>query len=119
MSPYVCDCTNVVYMFCVYCIYYYVNKFEARSSFSTSHLNISKGGYHLLIVLIIYINTIMINRCSSSRYSPASHLFSDVNLSHLANFYVISLLLLNNCKLIKVTIIQLFQTTNFWYQFNL
>ena len=38
MSPYVCDCTNVVYMFCVYCIYYYVNKFEARSSFSTSHL---------------------------------------------------------------------------------
>ena len=27
MSPYVCDCTNVVYMFCVYCIYYYVNKF--------------------------------------------------------------------------------------------
>ena len=38
MSPYVCDCTNVVYMFCVYCIYYYVNKFEARSLFSTSHL---------------------------------------------------------------------------------
>ena len=30
--------TNVVYMFCVYCIYYYVNKFEARSLFSTSHL---------------------------------------------------------------------------------
>ena len=41
MSPYVCDCTNVVYMFCVYCIYYYVNKFDARSSFSTSHLNIT------------------------------------------------------------------------------
>ena len=40
MSPYVCDCTNVVYMFCVYCIYNYVNKFEARSLFSTSHLNI-------------------------------------------------------------------------------
>ena len=42
MSPYVCDCTNVVYtcMFCVYCIYYYVNKFEARSLFSTSHLKI-------------------------------------------------------------------------------
>ena len=40
MSPYVCDCTNVVYMFCVYCIYYYVNKFEARSSFSTSHLKL-------------------------------------------------------------------------------
>ena len=40
MSPYVCDCTNVVYMFCVYCIYYYVNKFEARSSFSTSHLHV-------------------------------------------------------------------------------
>ena len=39
MSPYVCDCTNVVYMFCVYCIYNYVNKFEARSLFSTSHLN--------------------------------------------------------------------------------
>ena len=39
MSPYVCDCTNVVYMFCVYCIYYYVNKFEARSLFSTSHLD--------------------------------------------------------------------------------
>ena len=39
MSPYVCDCTNVVYMFCVYCIYYYVNKFEARSLFSTSHLH--------------------------------------------------------------------------------
>ena len=38
MSPYVCDCTNVVYMFCVYCIYYYVNKFEARSLFSTSHI---------------------------------------------------------------------------------
>ena len=38
MSPYVCDCTNVVYMFCVYCIYNYVNKFEARSLFSTSHL---------------------------------------------------------------------------------
>ena len=36
---YVCDCTSVVYMFCVYCIYYYVNKFEARSLFSTSHLN--------------------------------------------------------------------------------
>ena len=40
MSPYVCDCTNVVYMFCVYCIYYYVNKFEARSLFSTSHLKL-------------------------------------------------------------------------------
>ena len=38
MSPYVCDCTNVVYMFCIYCIYYYANKFEARSLFSTSHL---------------------------------------------------------------------------------
>ena len=35
MSPYVCYCTNVVYMFCVYCIYYYVNKFEARSLFKT------------------------------------------------------------------------------------
>ena len=42
MSPYVCDCTNVVYMFCVYCIYYYVNKFEARSLFSTSHLECSE-----------------------------------------------------------------------------
>ena len=42
MSPYVCDCTNVVYMFCVYCIYYYVNKFEARSSFSTSHLDCNR-----------------------------------------------------------------------------
>ena len=43
MSPYVCDCTNVVYMFCVYCIYYYVNKFEVRSLFSTSHLlNVSR-----------------------------------------------------------------------------
>ena len=38
MSPYVCDCTNVVCMFYVYCIYYYVIKFEARSLFSTSHL---------------------------------------------------------------------------------
>ena len=38
MSPYVCDCTNVVYMFCVYCIYNYLNKFEARSLFSTSYL---------------------------------------------------------------------------------
>ena len=26
-------------MFCVYCLYNYVNKFEARSLFSTSHLN--------------------------------------------------------------------------------
>ena len=39
-DPYIYDCTNVVYMFCVYCIYYYVNKFEARSLFSTSHLYI-------------------------------------------------------------------------------
>ena len=38
MSPYECDCTNVVYMFCVYCLNNYVNKFEARSLFSTSHL---------------------------------------------------------------------------------
>ena len=46
MSPYVCDCTNVVYMFCVYCIYYYVNKFEARSLFSTSHLTIQHYATH-------------------------------------------------------------------------
>ena len=38
MSLYVCVCTNVVYMLCVYCIYNYVNKFEARSLFSTSYL---------------------------------------------------------------------------------
>ena len=40
MSVYVYDCTNVVYMWCAYCIYNYVNKFEARSLFSTSHLKI-------------------------------------------------------------------------------
>ena len=34
---YVC-CTYVVGMLCVYCIYNYVNKFEARSLFSASHL---------------------------------------------------------------------------------
>ena len=45
MSPYVCDCTNVVYMLCVYCIYYYVNKFEARSLFSTSHLKKKSSKY--------------------------------------------------------------------------
>ena len=45
MSSYVCDCTNVVYMFCVYCIYYYVNKFEARSLFSTSHLKTPLASY--------------------------------------------------------------------------
>ena len=38
MSLYVCHCTNVVYMLCVHCIYIYVNKFEARSLFSTSNL---------------------------------------------------------------------------------
>ena len=38
MSPYVCGCTNVAYLFCVYCLYNYVNKFEARSLFFTSHL---------------------------------------------------------------------------------
>ena len=38
MTLYVYDCTNVVYMLCVYYIYNYVNKFEARSLFSTSHL---------------------------------------------------------------------------------
>ena len=37
MSLYVCDCTNVVYMLCVYCTYNYVNKLEARSLLSTSH----------------------------------------------------------------------------------
>ena len=50
MSPYVCDCTNVVYMFCVYCIYYYVNKFEARSLFSTSHLKYSNCTWYLYSV---------------------------------------------------------------------
>ena len=39
MSLYVCDCTNVVCMFSCLFIYYYVNKFEARSLFSTSLLN--------------------------------------------------------------------------------
>ena len=81
MSPYVCDCTNVVYMFCVYCIYYYVNKFEARSLFSTSHftscqslnetINICKqlGLKHDIVLLLeklgvcmftIYINVLVI-----------------------------------------------------------
>ena len=39
MPQYVCDCTNLVYMLYVYGIYTYVNKFEARSLFSTSNLN--------------------------------------------------------------------------------
>ena len=30
MSLYLCDCTNVVCMLLVYCIYNYVNKFDAR-----------------------------------------------------------------------------------------
>ena len=38
MSLYVCVCTNAVYMLCAYCIYNYVNIFEARSLYSTSHL---------------------------------------------------------------------------------
>ena len=42
ISPYVCDCTNVVYMFCVYCLYNYINKLEARSLFSTSYLKKKK-----------------------------------------------------------------------------
>ena len=36
MFLYVCDCTNVVYMLCAYCINKYVNKFQARSLFYTS-----------------------------------------------------------------------------------
>ena len=51
MSPYVCDCTNVVYMFCVYCIYYNVNKFEARSLFSTSHLKEEKKWKKIVLTM--------------------------------------------------------------------
>ena len=32
-------------VFCVYCINYYVNKFETRSLFSTSHLNNTNKNY--------------------------------------------------------------------------
>ena len=51
---YVCDCTNVVYMFCVYCIYYYVNKFEARSLFSTSHLEAATEIPQMNGIIILY-----------------------------------------------------------------
>ena len=56
MSPYVCDCTNVVYMFCVYCNY--VNKFEARSLFSITHLKkiyiLFEIDHALLIIKLIF-----------------------------------------------------------------
>ena len=39
-------CMNVVYMLCVYYRYNYVNKLEARSLFSTSHLICKKCKWH-------------------------------------------------------------------------
>ena len=50
MLLYVYDCIYVVYMLCVYCIYNYVNKFEVRSLFSTSHLNVSMSHFYIIIL---------------------------------------------------------------------
>ena len=74
MSPYVCDCTNVVYMFCVYCIYYYVNKFEARSLFSTSHLKHVHYviGLEVLKKQVLFIN---INKTHSERMNCKRDMF--------------------------------------------
>ena len=42
-------------MLCVYCIYNYVNKFEARSLFSTAHLKLSISVLLMFVEAMFYL----------------------------------------------------------------